>query len=157
MVISNRNSFRVLFDKSVSVYFIWKVYSYFSIDNGQPRESALCHSHRHSFVPYFQLDRVQSNDRRTRALYTEVSTTPASVSPAPSSIGFCDDSTNPPLQCYACAPTQIMSSDKLACLGNHRCCCLFRAARSRTGHRNVESNVLREKRNGEWVSSSPVD
>ena len=32
---SNRNSFRVLFDKIAFVYFIWKIYLYFSIGNGQ--------------------------------------------------------------------------------------------------------------------------
>ena len=36
-VISNHNSFRVPFDKIASVYFIWKMYLYFGIGNGQPR------------------------------------------------------------------------------------------------------------------------
>jgi len=52
VVISNYNSFRVLFDKTASVYFIWKIYSYFSIGNGQPREPAQCWLYRHTFVPY---------------------------------------------------------------------------------------------------------
>ena len=39
LVISNRNSFRVLFDKITERYN----YLYFSIGNGQPREPALCH------------------------------------------------------------------------------------------------------------------
>ena len=52
VLISNRNSFRVVFDKIASVYFIWKIYLYFSIGNGQPREPALCQLYRHTFVPY---------------------------------------------------------------------------------------------------------
>jgi len=36
-VISNRNSFRVLFDNIASVYFISKIYLYFATENGQPR------------------------------------------------------------------------------------------------------------------------
>ena len=52
LVISNPNSFRVLFDKIASVCFVGKMYSYFSIGNGQPREPALCQLHRHTFVPY---------------------------------------------------------------------------------------------------------
>ena len=52
LVISNHNSFRVPFDKIVSVYFIWKIYLYFMIGNGQPREPALCQLHRHMFVPF---------------------------------------------------------------------------------------------------------
>jgi len=49
----------------------------------------------------------------------EPTTTP-STSPAagPNSIGYCDSSTNPPLQCHVCGPNQIMSSDKKACIGN---------------------------------------
>jgi len=35
-VISNRNSFRVLFDNIASVYFISKIYLYFATENGQP-------------------------------------------------------------------------------------------------------------------------
>ena len=52
LIILNRNSFRVLFDKIVSVYFICKIYLYFSIGNGQPREPALRQSYRRTFVPY---------------------------------------------------------------------------------------------------------
>jgi len=48
VVISNHNSFRVLFIKIVSVYFISKIYYYFSIGNGQPMEPALCHLYRHT-------------------------------------------------------------------------------------------------------------
>ena len=51
MVISNHNSFRVMFDKIASVYFIWKIYQYFSIGNGQLREPALCQLYRRTFVP----------------------------------------------------------------------------------------------------------
>ena len=40
------------FDKIASVYFIGKIYLYFSIGNGQPREPALCRLYRHTFVPY---------------------------------------------------------------------------------------------------------
>ena len=42
LLILNHNSFRVLFDKIASAYFIWKMYLYFSIGNGQVREPALC-------------------------------------------------------------------------------------------------------------------
>ena len=53
MVISKHDSFRVLFDKIASVYFILKkIYLYFSIGNGGPREPALCQLYRHNFVPY---------------------------------------------------------------------------------------------------------
>ena len=37
LLISNHNSFRVLFHKIASVCFIWKVHLCFSIGNGQPR------------------------------------------------------------------------------------------------------------------------
>jgi len=50
LVISNHNSFRVPFDKIAFVYFIWKIYLYFSIGNGEPREPALCQLYRHTFV-----------------------------------------------------------------------------------------------------------
>jgi len=49
-VISNHNSFRVLFDKIAYVYLIWKRYLYFSVGNGQPREPALCQLYRHTCV-----------------------------------------------------------------------------------------------------------
>jgi len=52
LVTSNHNSFRVLFDKIASVYFISKIYLYFSTGNGQPMEPALCQLNRHTFVPY---------------------------------------------------------------------------------------------------------
>jgi len=51
LVISNRNSFRVLFDEIASVYFTWKIYLYCSIWNGRPEEPALCQLYRHTFVP----------------------------------------------------------------------------------------------------------
>ena len=44
--ISNHNSFRVLFDKNASVYFILKIYLYFSVGNGHPREPAPCQLYR---------------------------------------------------------------------------------------------------------------
>ena len=49
LVISNYNIFLVLFDKIASVYF-FKIY--FSIENGQPSEPALCQLYRRTFVPY---------------------------------------------------------------------------------------------------------
>jgi len=52
VLISNRNSFRVLFDKIASVYFIWKINLYSNIGNGQQSEPALCQLYRHTFVPY---------------------------------------------------------------------------------------------------------
>ena len=54
MVISDHNSFRVLFDKIASVYFIWRMYLYFSIGSGQPRQPALCQLYRRTFVPYWR-------------------------------------------------------------------------------------------------------
>jgi len=36
LLISNHNSFRVMFDKIASGCFIWKIYLYFSIGKGQP-------------------------------------------------------------------------------------------------------------------------
>ena len=50
LVISNHNSYQVLFDKIASIHFIWKIY--FSTGNGQSREPALCQLYRHTFVPY---------------------------------------------------------------------------------------------------------
>jgi len=41
LVISNHNSFRVLFHKIAYVYFIRKIYLYFSIGNGQPMTSTV--------------------------------------------------------------------------------------------------------------------
>jgi len=50
LVISNHNSFRVLFDRIDSLYISWKIHLYFSIGNGQPREPALCQLYRRTFV-----------------------------------------------------------------------------------------------------------
>jgi len=50
-LISNHNSFRALLDKIASVYFVRKIYLYFRIRNGQPREPALCQLYRHTFIP----------------------------------------------------------------------------------------------------------
>ena len=50
-VTSNRNIFRVLFDKIASVIRIFlteKYINFFGIGNGQPREPALCRLYRHS-------------------------------------------------------------------------------------------------------------
>ena len=45
MVISNHNSFQVMFDKIASVYFIWKKNTYnLAIKMASPREPALCHA-----------------------------------------------------------------------------------------------------------------
>ena len=52
LLFSNHNSFRVLFDKIASVYFICEICSYFSIGNGQSTEPALCQLYWHTFVPY---------------------------------------------------------------------------------------------------------
>ena len=56
LLISNHNSQWVLFDKIASEYFIWKIYLYFSIGNGQPREPALYQLYRHTFVPVAAAD-----------------------------------------------------------------------------------------------------
>ena len=50
LVISNHDSFRVLFDNLHP--YVFKIYLYFSIGNGQPREPALCQLYWHSFVLY---------------------------------------------------------------------------------------------------------
>jgi len=50
-VILNHNSFRVLCCLiKLLPYISFEKYFYFSIGNGQPRESALCHMYRHTFV-----------------------------------------------------------------------------------------------------------
>jgi len=49
-LISNHDSFRVLFDKIASVYFIRELHLCFSIGNGQSREPALCQLYRHTLV-----------------------------------------------------------------------------------------------------------
>jgi len=54
LLISNHSSFRVLFDKIASVYFIWKIYLYFITGNGQPRKTALCQLYRHPSFPIKQ-------------------------------------------------------------------------------------------------------
>jgi len=46
---SNHNSFRVLFNKIASLYFIWKIYLYFSIGNVQQGEAALFQLYRYTF------------------------------------------------------------------------------------------------------------
>jgi len=51
-VISNHNSYRVLFDKIASVYFIWKTHLHFSIGNSQPREPTLCQLYQRTYVPH---------------------------------------------------------------------------------------------------------
>jgi len=66
LVISNRNSFRELFDKIASVYFIWEIHLHFSIGNGQTREPALCHLYRRTFIPY-----VLSSVALSRKVVTE--------------------------------------------------------------------------------------
>ena len=50
LVISNHDSFRVLFDNLHP--YVFKIYLYFSIGNGQPREPVLCQLNPYSFVPY---------------------------------------------------------------------------------------------------------
>ena len=51
MVISNHNSFRVLFDKISSVYFYFKKYiNILALENGQPGKPALCQFYRRTFV-----------------------------------------------------------------------------------------------------------
>ena len=52
LVISNHNSFRVLFDKIASMYFYCKIYLYFSIGSGQSRAPALCKLYQYTFIPY---------------------------------------------------------------------------------------------------------
>jgi len=53
LVISNHNSFRVLFKIKLLPYILLKnIFQYFRIGNGQPREPALCQLYRRTFVPY---------------------------------------------------------------------------------------------------------
>ena len=61
MVISNHNTFRVLFDNIASVYFIWKIYQYSTTGNCQAREPALCQLYRHTSVPYRGIDCLDHN------------------------------------------------------------------------------------------------
>jgi len=51
-------------------YVIWKIYLYFSIGSGQPREPALCQLYRHTFVPYTSKStwRIIQDDAKTDAL-----------------------------------------------------------------------------------------
>jgi len=53
LVISNHKSFRVLFDKIASAYFIGKMYWYFSVGNGQSREPVQCQLYPRTSVPYW--------------------------------------------------------------------------------------------------------
>ena len=71
MLISDHSSFRVLLDKIASVYFNWKIYLYFSIVNGQPREPALCQLYRHTFVPYafVSVGRLITVEERSTVVY----------------------------------------------------------------------------------------
>jgi len=57
----NHNSFQVLFDKIPSVYFIWKIYLYFSTGNGQPGKPALCQLYWYTFVPYSLSSSIHSS------------------------------------------------------------------------------------------------
>jgi len=54
LLMSNHNSFCMVFDRIAYVYFMWKIYLYFSIGNGQPCELALCQLYRRTFVPYWR-------------------------------------------------------------------------------------------------------
>ena len=66
MVISNHNSFRVLFDKIASVFE--KKHSNFSTGNRQPREPALCQLYRHTFIPYGNRRTNGRTDGRTQPI-----------------------------------------------------------------------------------------
>ena len=63
LLVSNHNSFRVMFDKIASVYFIWKINLYFSVGNGQPMEPALCQLYWHTFVCNPRRYRSKANAR----------------------------------------------------------------------------------------------
>ena len=79
MVVSSRNSFRVLFGKKCfSVYFIWKRYRYFSSGNSKPREPAPCQLCRHTFVPSI-LSQNQAARQATPSADTPRSDTPRST------------------------------------------------------------------------------
>ena len=52
LVISNRNSFRVLFELLLLPYILFEECICISIVNGQPSEPAVCHLYRHTFVPW---------------------------------------------------------------------------------------------------------
>ena len=51
LLMSNRNSFSLI--KLLPYILFEKIYLYFSIENGQPREPAPCRLYRHTFVPYY--------------------------------------------------------------------------------------------------------
>ena len=54
LIISNRNSSRLLFDKEkLRPYILFeKIHLHFSVEHGQPSKPALCQLYRHTFVPY---------------------------------------------------------------------------------------------------------
>ena len=53
LVISNHNSFRVLFDRIASVYSIWKKYFYiFALEMASPGNQHCANCVGHTFVPY---------------------------------------------------------------------------------------------------------
>jgi len=63
LLISNHNSYRVLFAKIASVYILFEKYiRIFSTGNGQPREPALCQLYRHTLVPYTCALRPDDNE-----------------------------------------------------------------------------------------------
>ena len=52
----------MLFDKIASDILGEKIYLYFNIGDGQPRELALCQLYRHTFVPYWRATTHQFTD-----------------------------------------------------------------------------------------------
>ena len=70
LLISNHNSLRVLFDRNWFRVFYLKIYLYFIIGNGQPREPALCQLYRHTFVPYGEGHFRRHVSRRTQVAST---------------------------------------------------------------------------------------
>jgi len=43
---------------TLRIFYLKNIYLYFSTGNGQPREPALCHLYRHTFVPYKSPDGI---------------------------------------------------------------------------------------------------
>jgi len=73
LLILDHCSFWVLFDKIASIYCYYvKNYLYFSIENGQPREPALCRLYRNTFVPCY-LSGIWSSCRFWHSFHTVLS------------------------------------------------------------------------------------
>jgi len=74
LVISNHNSFRVLYAKIASVYFIRKTYLYFSIGNGQPSTVPNVSAHFRSLLPMKQINETSRRVPKLKAQFVKIFT-----------------------------------------------------------------------------------